>query len=257
MTDEELAELKAETKRNAEENRRLAQQQAQRDQVYQNDMRVVAQHLQARQAPAPVVDEPEDDSTMTRESIRRIVQEEVSQPAARIGTSLLEQQRDIARLTIPDYAKYSGEVEALVQRALAANPNALTDPGLYRNAVEVVRVQHFDEIVEERVNARLRPQHDVEDDGDDAPATARADSAPASASSPPAQHREPLVAPSGAQARTAPVARRSRVVLSEEEQKWATRAGLSPEEFDTYGDPKYNRDVLGLRDANGRLRDAV
>lgn len=264
LTDEEIQAIAsearaavAETKQTKEQLAATQRENQQLRNAYQQDMQIIGNWMNQQRQQATAQPETDDEPTeLTLDKVRQIVSQELQQPATRFSGALLEQQRQVAALTIPLYNEYRAEVDEVVRQAIAADPSAATNPTLYSAAVDVVRLRHHDDIVQKEVERRLQASANPDDaDGDyledEAAATSTTQSSSASPRVP------PLVAPSGVGVRRT-AQRTPKITLTEEEAKWAARAGLTAQQFvDEYADPKYSPDVLGFNDKDGKRRASV
>jgi hypothetical protein len=262
MTDEELAEIKqaakeakASAKAANERADQVSGEHARLQQAYQNDMRIVGDKLfnqpaQAQQA-APV----EDDGELTMDKVRAEIQQRVQMPAAQIGHNLVTQNRQLAAMTIPDFDRWAPEIDSLVARAIQASPSSVTNPSLYRDAFDVVRLQHQDEIIEfeakRRTKARL-VELGVEDEEEDGTVTAA--SGAESSSTPSTDERterrapmEPVVMTGSAGPRSSAPARRASPRLDDDQRYVAERLEMAPGDFDKYGSANYSPDIFGMK----------
>lgn len=275
MTDEELEELKRSAKAAAEQAKvqkaaldRLSAEHANLQQAYVNDMNIVGRKLfneTQQPAPQPPMPNTEDPEELTPDRVRRIVQESIQQPAQQISGSIMELSRATARRDLPEFQRYEAEINNLVGRALQVNPGAAADSNLFRHAYDVVRLQHLDEIADEKAKARYRArlqEMGVEDDEVDE-AAATAPETPAASTSPTAEQprrstfAEPPAATGGAGPRTALPARGRRTRLDDDQAYVAERLGLSHEVFDKYSNPNYTEDVFGFKDPQTGKRRAT
>lgn len=223
------------------------------NQRYDRDMSQVGQYVgqilnnsnRPQQAPVEEVDE---DTQRSRQNLREEVNQAIISQVSPVVQSYYKSERATRKQLAhhdPELntilKKWGNEVESLLD---SQPPEIAAQPNAYAAACKAIAVQHIDELVEERANAKVANRTQVEEDSD--------------------PDNEDYVAPTRTRAPTAPSARapgstgsnRKQVRLDDRERQVAGVFGLTAEDYDKYSND-LTSDIYGFRDKSGRMRGRV
>lgn len=272
IPDEELAVLRQAHQRLGEVEQQLQAAQAagqetatlrgqlqQMQQQYQQDVARVqafyAQQLQQNQPP-PEEEEPE------QKRLREIVQQGLQQAQQQQMQPFMEQSyrnqrysnRELARQKFQDFSRWEAEIEAALNQyplQIAAQPEA------YESAYKAVKANHFDELLQEQLEAnKARPMpvegEELEDE----------EVLPASPPIPSRPAPRPSMGPArmvAAPTRTAPAKTKGAYErLPSEDRQFLEELGVDAADYNKYSDPRVTDDVFGFNDPKtGKLRHLV
>ena len=173
VSPEQWQQMQAQVAHLAGQNQLLAQQ------LQQVGMQAPAQPQQPEKLTDAAIQKLVDDGKGV-EAMRMLAAEQAREavaPLEQTGTNAIQHlTRQVATQTLPHYQQYQDEIDAYIGEVARNSPGAMLNPDIYKLAHNFVVGQHVDDIVEQRVQERLRAK--AAPVGDAAPAQGKAPGSP-------------------------------------------------------------------------------